>query len=300
MEGHNVAVLLAAYNGMAWIDEQIESILLQERVNVHLFISVDISSDDTYNHCLTLAEKYKNVQVLPYGMKFGGAARNFYRLINDVDLTEFDYVSFADQDDIWKVNKLSRAIEVLTEGHYDCFSSNVTAFWKDGRRVLIKKSQKQVEYDFFFESGGPGCTHVLTSSVANNLKAFIQGRRDRVDQIALHDWLIYAYARANGYKWVIDSWPGMLYRQHDSNQFGANGGFEAIVRRLKMIRNKWYLTEIRRIAKVLDKERLPFLVKCLDRGYIGHIYMALNINKVRRKPLDRVTLALLLILGLMK
>ena len=36
-----VAVLLAAYNGMKWIKEQINSILYQKNVNIDIYICVD-------------------------------------------------------------------------------------------------------------------------------------------------------------------------------------------------------------------------------------------------------------------
>ncbi len=42
-----IAVLLAAYNGMEWIEEQIASILSQKGVSIKIFISVDLSSDRT-------------------------------------------------------------------------------------------------------------------------------------------------------------------------------------------------------------------------------------------------------------
>ena len=37
-----VAILLAAFNGIDWIEEQINSILNQEDVNIEIFISVDL------------------------------------------------------------------------------------------------------------------------------------------------------------------------------------------------------------------------------------------------------------------
>ena len=46
-----VAILLAAYNGMAFIAEQLQSILHQQGVDLRIFISVDLSTDDTYNWC---------------------------------------------------------------------------------------------------------------------------------------------------------------------------------------------------------------------------------------------------------
>ncbi|TDT58942.1 rhamnosyltransferase [Enterobacter sp. AG5470] len=300
MTERKVAVLLAAYNGMKWIDEQIQSILNQKQVSVDIHISVDVSTDGTYEHCLQLASQYSNIYVLPYGVRYGGAARNFYRLIRDVDLTGYDFVSFADQDDIWYSNKLSTAVTVISDKGYDCYSGNVMAFWEDGKQILISKAQPQVEYDYCFESAGPGCTYVFNKEVAIKFKSFIIDNKDKADTIELHDWLIYAFARCSGYKWFIDAWPGMLYRQHSNNQFGANGGLQAILRRIKMIRNSWYLTEIQRIVDILGLSNKPFFVNALQRGYLGHIYIVCNIHKVRRKIRDRMILAIILILGMLK
>jgi len=84
-----VGVLFAAYNGLNWIDEQVVSILNQEHVSVHIFISVDLSSDLTYEWCKQLEEVNQNITVLEYGERFGGAAKNFYRLIKDVEFSGF-------------------------------------------------------------------------------------------------------------------------------------------------------------------------------------------------------------------
>ena len=46
-----VAVLLAAYNGEPFLEEQINTILAQEDIDLELFISIDISTDQTYEKC---------------------------------------------------------------------------------------------------------------------------------------------------------------------------------------------------------------------------------------------------------
>lgn len=47
MTQNKIAILLAAYNGKAYLKEQIDSILNQEDVAVTIFISIDTSSDGT-------------------------------------------------------------------------------------------------------------------------------------------------------------------------------------------------------------------------------------------------------------
>lgn len=299
MAVNKVAVLLAAYNGMRWIDEQIQSIL-QQNVSLDIYISVDISTDGTYEHCLELSKQYDNIFILPYGTRYGGAARNFYRLVRDVDLSCYDFVSFADQDDIWHKEKISTAINKILTENCSCYSSNVVAFWEGGKQILISKAQKQVQYDYCFESAGPGCTYVFSNEVALKFQQFLTNNKVKADKIELHDWLIYAFARSHGFKWFIDPWPSMMYRQHNSNQFGANGGIEAAKRRIKMIRNNWYLTEIKRIVDILGLEKKPFFINALKRGYIGNLYMMCNIHKIRRKLRDRLSLAVILMLGMLR
>lgn len=72
-----VAVLLAAYNGTQWIEEQLASILAQSAVDVTVYISVDASTDGTETWCAQFAADHQNMVVLPSGFRFGGASRNF-------------------------------------------------------------------------------------------------------------------------------------------------------------------------------------------------------------------------------
>ena len=78
-----IAILLAAYNGMQWIEAQLNSILEQKNVGVKIFISVDLSTDGTLAWCQAMALRYACVEVLPAGERFGGAAPNFFRMIRD-------------------------------------------------------------------------------------------------------------------------------------------------------------------------------------------------------------------------
>src|SRR5690606_18556225 len=131
------------------------SILGQVSVEVTVFVSVDVSTDGTERWIDQRALEDKRIVILPHGQHFGGAARNFFRLVRDIDFSSFDYVSFADQDDIWFEDKLMQAIDMLRESNATAYSGNVLAFWPDGRRMLIEKSQRQRKWDFLFEAAGP-------------------------------------------------------------------------------------------------------------------------------------------------
>ncbi|MDE1554882.1 MULTISPECIES: glycosyltransferase [Comamonas] len=53
-----IAVLLAAYNGEKYIEQQIASILSQECVHVDIFISLDKSTDKTIDILKAIQKKH--------------------------------------------------------------------------------------------------------------------------------------------------------------------------------------------------------------------------------------------------
>lgn len=286
-----VAVLLAAYNGKNWIEEQLNTILSQKNVDVRIFISVDISDDGTFELCNNLAKGNCAITVLPYGDAFGGAARNFYRLIQDVDFSTFEYISLADQDDIWLPYKLFQAVGVLNSENAEGYSSDVVAFWANGRRKLVKKSYPQKKMDHYFESAGPGCTYVLKLDSAQKLKKFIREEWDSVDKIKSHDWLIYAFFRSKNMRWYIDNQALMLYRQHENNQVGSNFGFSAYLKRLKMIKSGWYRSEVDMIFHLTHKAHIK------DLG-LSKIFLLRHVYQFRRKNRDVLILLFMILFGI--
>ncbi|WP_455921260.1 glycosyltransferase [Pseudomonas putida] len=287
-----IAVLLAAYNGVQWLDAQLASLQGQHDVAVSIFISVDQSTDDTQSWCERYAAAFTNVRVLPSLGRFGGAGKNFYRLIRDVQFDGFDYVAFSDQDDVWHHDKLARAAHLLASGHYSGYSSNVTAFWPDGREALIQKAQPQVQWDYLFEAAGPGCTYVISASFASQLKAILTERWDVIQRVTLHDWLIYALARSQGRPWYIDPIPGLNYRQHDRNQVGANRGLKPLLSRLKIIRDGWWLEQIRLITEI-SGQPWPLLAQLPKHPKRCFLALVLHARQCRRRRRDQLFFAFL-------
>ena len=294
-----IAVLLASYNGVKYIKEQIDSILNQKEVDVTIFISDDLSTDGTIEYLQDIYKDFKNIVYLPSGSKFGGAGKNFFRLIRDVDFSSFDFISFVDQDDIWYEDKLIRAIKTIEDKQLDAYSSNVLAFWEDGKEMIINKSSLQARYDYLFEAAGPGCTYVLKKDLAISLQNFICDNWEDVNKVELHDWFIYAFARENNYKWHIDEKPSMRYRQHTSNQVGANDGLKAKLKRLKKVFSSWYREEIIKIIKVLRLEnKYKFSKYILNKSYINNLLLLKYSFEFRRNKKEKLFLSLLILLGI--
>ncbi|ENX3948372.1 glycosyltransferase [Photobacterium damselae] len=280
----HVCVLLAAYNGEVWLKEQIDSILKQKNVKVDIYISLDVSND---NSIQILTEYENRINILPYGEVFGSAGQNFFRLIIDVDFSKYDYVAFSDQDDIWFDEKLIRAIDKLDYHKADGYSSNIIAFWNKDNCKLIKKDYPQKEYDYLFEAAGPGCSIVLTKKIILDIQDILKNNIKKSKKLWLHDWFIYSFARENRYKWFIDKEPYMLYRQHNNNVVGANKGLNAIIRRIRIvlfgdaINNVIYQAEF-----INNKSNIIRLLK--DNSFCSYFKLAFYARKCRRKFLDQI------------
>lgn len=286
-----VACLMAAYNGIVWIEDQVRSIINQDNVQVELFISVDYCNDGTYEWCVDKSKECSNIHVLEYGQTYGSASRNFYRLFNDVDFTNFDYIALADQDDIWRSNHLLQSINSINSQGYDGVSSNLMAF-EDGHpddNYFIDKSYKQCKYDHFFESVSAGCTFVLTLNFANNFKFFYSNNARLIVDIFGHDWLIYCFSRENGYSWGALNVVGVDYRQHLNNSMGANKNSNYI-KRLSLVYHGWYKDQVVRIIRVVAPEKESLLISPLFR--------IVNFWNLRRRFRDKFILLLFFITGI--
>ena len=289
-----VAVLMATHNGINWIDEQIKSILNQFNVDVTIFVSDDNSGDGTFTYLQLLAKKNKRIVLLPKTKFLGSAAKNFYRLICDVNFKGFDYISLSDQDDYWYKDKLFNHINLLEKSGATAVSSNVIAFWPNGYEVLIKKAQAQRKYDFLFEGPGPGCSFLLSPWLIHKVKYHILSNKF-APQLELHDWLIYSICRAYKKLWIIDSKPSLRYRQHDSNVLGANFGIRAAMVRFDRIFNGWYRHQVNLTCKIshsISRSKRIYIFKKLvqKKTIYSQIKLLPFAFEGRRKISDRLVL----------
>ncbi len=288
----SVAVCLAAFNGMRHLPQQVDSIFDQSGVDVTLFVSVDLSTDGTEDWFSRLQAANSRIVLFPFGEQFGGAARNFFRLLREVDFSTFDYVAFADQDDIWFPEKLRRAADQLSKCGAEGYSSDIVAFWEGGRSLYIKKSYPQQHWDYLFESAGPGCTFVLSHRLASDMQGFLKQNLQHTQDVGLHDWFTYAFARARGYPWVIDEYASLMYRQHGQNQVGVNAGIGAMLWRAKQVLNGWGLSQSRLIARLVGADKDLRVRHWLEGGRRATWALVWQAAHCRRKPMDRVWFAM--------
>ena len=284
-----IIVLMAVYRGAAWLEEQIDTILGQEDVDIELYISIDKSGDGSEEICSAAAKDNNNVHLISEDDVFGNAAANFFHLLSTVDFSSCDYMSLADQDDIWLPKKLISGIKMLQEHGASGYSSNLLAFWPDGKEYVVEKSQPFQPYDHFYESASAGCTYVLTQPLVVDLQGFLLSQDVNLMAVVNHDWFIYAFARCRGYKWSLDSEYYICYRQHHNNAVGVNRGIRALRKRIFPLVFGWYNKSQKTIVELLEPSRKVTFFQVLRqwRGF-------------RRRGWHAVLIAILVAVGVLR
>lgn len=101
MQTNKLLIMMATYNGDAFLREQLDSILRQTVTDWSLIIRDDHSSDQTVDIIQEYMAKDERIQLIQNESDFHGAYYNFFGLINAVRQqgAHSDYYVFADQDD---------------------------------------------------------------------------------------------------------------------------------------------------------------------------------------------------------
>ena len=222
---YSVAVLLCTYNGDKYLPDLLKSLTLQRKVQLKLFVIDDHSTDNS----LEILKK-SNLKIklfLNEGER--DPVKNFMKLIK-LTSDEFDYYCFCDQDDYWLKNKLIYSIYKLNKYKASLLGS---------RTFYTDKYLKVTGTSIFFKKK-PSLRNALVQSIAGGntmtrTKKFHQELQlHRIYNPASHDWYLYQFCTYFNYKFIYNTRPVLLYRQHENNFVGSNVGFYNIVKRIIM------------------------------------------------------------------
>lgn len=294
----SVAVLLATYNGANYLSAQTASIASQDLPGIHVYARDDGSNDASeaiIKSCLN-----DSFFLVPSAASTGSPAGNFFKLLSSIDLDIYDYVAFADQDDVWFPDKLRVAINLIISTKSDCYSSDLIAFdHSNFHSWYIKKSASLRSFDYLFQGASAGCTYVISKKAAKLVLASLGDFAANFPKGYSHDWLIYAICRSNGLKWVHDSRAFIAYRQHSSNAFGGRPGVMGILSRLNLSRTGWYRKQIiwnyQFLTQTPAEEKIVSSVAKFQMS--DKIFLLANINSYRRTVKDRILLAAAILVG---
>lgn len=229
----SVAVLLCSHNGEQFIAEQLKSIVLQDYPNFSLWISDDGSTDST----LTIAKDVLDGSTINYNIVPGpgkGFALNFLSLACDGRI-ESDYFSFADQDDVWAENKISRAIKILSS-----VPASTPAMYCS-RTTLVDVNCNKIGESPLFSSPASFSNALVQNIGGGNTMVFNKAARDLLRavgcsaNVVAHDWWLYLIVSGAGGVVHYDPEPTLFYRQHENNLIAANHTLIARLKRIVMM-----------------------------------------------------------------
>jgi rhamnosyltransferase len=279
-----ILVILASYNGAKYIEEQMDSILNQESVSLDIMVFDDCSTDNT----IEVLNKYKlnaNVFITKREKGTGNAPRNFLDAIlslSDEFVNSYDFIAFSDQDDIWYPNKMFEAGRMLRKEQSSLYFSNLNLWDEDTNyKAIINKSFPQKKYDFLFEGGSAGCTYVFTNDFCIGLKKILKNTNYYDWDLFSHDWFVYFYARANGFKVSIDNNAYITYRIHANNSYGQVNkiSISAMKERLKYIKNGWYFNHIKEFSAFITSNSVESKIYHLyTKNYFTRLYVLVRYN----------------------
>jgi rhamnosyltransferase len=295
-----IAVLLAAYNGESFIVSQVNSILSQLDVDVDLYIRDDGSTDKT----ASIIDEFSNllgVRIIKDGESTRSAAGNFFKILSQINVADYEYVAFADQDDIWDPEKLKRAVSKIVEGGHQGYSADLIAYSNSkGHAQYLKKSYPAKEFDYLFQGASAGCTYVMTSTLAALVVRSTVELRSEDFMGRSHDWLVYAIARAHQMSWCYDAYAPIFYRQHASNVYGAMTTVGSLLEKVKLVRGGWYRSNVLWIAEHCGAgEKEKDIIK-LVRGnsFFDRLRLMRQVGSFRRKASESRVLSVFLLFGL--
>lgn len=219
---YKVCVLMSTYNGEKYLSEQIESILAQEDVEITLIVRDDGSNDSTIS-ILNTYKKIGNLLVLEDNLNLGPAC-SFMNLL--YESKDYDYYAFADQDDVWRKEKIITAISMIKkdESVPALYCSNQWIL-KDGNIEGLRFTQN-MKHGIVQEICGnvfSGCTMVFNRKLADILKWPSTRPGTDILKTRMHDTWVIAVAECTGVV-VYDENSYIEYRIHENNTVGLKKG----------------------------------------------------------------------------
>lgn len=233
-----LSVAMCTYNGARFLAEQLESIAAQTQLPDELVICDDGSVDQSAEIVRNFAKEAPFPVRLGINEKNLGSIKNFEKAIG---LCEGDIVALADQDDVWKPQKLA-VLETVLEEHPEAgyaFSDAelIDAHGKPTGKDLWASLRIKGGHINQFRGANQfpillkrtvvtGATMALRASLRNVLLP--------ISRNSIHDYWISMVASGIGAYGIPTHERLIYYRQHESQQIGP--GSKSLIERVRQAR----------------------------------------------------------------
>lgn len=218
-----VAIILALYNGAAYLADQLDSILNNTFQNFTIHLFDDGSSDPSANIAAEYENNYPDKIFYHRNKTNTGVVKNF---LNGAKSLSADYYMFCDQDDVWCKDKIEKSVDFMLELEEKDSDLPLVVFAdakvvNQNLELLSPSFQKQSGYNtsatdlshLLMENKLIGCTMLFNRPLQKLLSVF-------PEEIRMHDWWVALLGASFGNVHYLDT-PLMLYRQHTDNVVGS-------------------------------------------------------------------------------
>ena len=224
MEAKSVCILMSTYNGVPYLQAQLDSLFNQRGVRVELLVRDDGSSDDTRS---MLEAEQREGRLSWYGGDNRGPAGSFLDLLLKAGDT-YDFYAFADQDDVWRPTKLADCVQaMMQQPDWECtpvvvatdlcvvddnLNTIADSFWRQNNYSVSLCNNK---YFHLVYNNIPGCSMLFNR--AARAAALAEGDGGAL----MHDSWLVACTLWGGGRVVPLEQTYVLYRQHQKNVLGS-------------------------------------------------------------------------------
>ncbi len=257
-----VSVAMCTYNGEAFLDQQLDSLLRQINRPAELVICDDGSVDGTVDILERFARHAPFPVRLSLNAKRLGIRANFEQALS---LCTGPYIALADQDDVWTEERLAESLEEMKR--IEAIHGRITPALVHSDMTVVDKDDRVIDSSYFRRRGVrrfhreplkeliaqnyiTGCTTLMNRALLTLVLPIPEAA-------TLHDWWIGLVAGATGVVHTVDR-PLVRYRAHDGNAVGAKKK-ESLASLLQAAANPERfaaLAQSQAIERVLS-ERLP-------------------------------------------
>ena len=230
-----IAILLGTYNGVRFVGEQLRSIQDQTVSSWTLLVRDDGSQDGTLEVVAEAARRDERIRFLRDTHGRLGAVGNFGELMRIAHAEGANYVFFSDQDDVWASNKIAGQLTHLMgmESRY----GQKTPILVYSDLEVVSEQLERIHPSFM---GYQGLNHESRDPLRVLLtQNFVTGCATAINRsllelsnplpvdIIMHDWWLALCAASCGEIGYLKN-SLLLYRQHRSNQIGAQQYWSSI------------------------------------------------------------------------
>ena len=214
MAQKKISVIIPNYNYARYLDQAIESVLVQSYENIELIVVNNGSTDNS----LEVLEKYEDKIRLINQPNLGqSGARN-----SGLSLSSGEFIAFLDADDFWEPNKLEMQISIMNDDTQLVYCG-ITPFKEPGNEKLqsVLPKYKGSCTNFFIDL--PGASIVLSGESTALFS------RELLEEVGIFDTELNSTAgwdffrrcsRLTKFDFVSESL--VNYRLHSSNMSNSN------------------------------------------------------------------------------